>query len=307
MLSPSSTPPQALTPLPGAAYLYLLVSRQEPEAFKLGITGHPAMRFDTLTKRFGEFDLQASVLVAAKSRRAARDLERLLQSVFVAPGWRVKPTLAAAKNGRRLSSDGDTEWYRMSAFKAMVNFVVALAEHDYGCDLHRFEVVPSIRNSSLWREHLCNAGVQTRFRTSANVALEAQARFEKNEMSFEAVQAWMQGHRHQLASATPLAIDAQGNRRWAVVFRGDDTLGSTLDEVGEGGWDDLVSACVISHTSERGTASHTYLGGTTIDSDMSTYSVEFLITPALTQEATDCPSLGGLLTRVENWLDTLPS
>ena len=306
MLPSSSTPHQAVTLPPGAAYLYLLVSQQEPEACKLGVAKRPAMRFDALTKRFGPFDLQASLLVVAKNRRAALDLEGLLQTVFAAPSWRVQPQVAAGKNGRTRRTDGDTEWYRMAAFEPMANFIDALAEHDYGCDLHRFKAIRNIQDSGLWQEHLRNAGVQTRYRSAGDLALATQKKLAQNETRFAAVQAWMQQHRHQLVSVTPFTCDREGNRRRTFVYRGDDTLAFESDEAGTGDWEDLAASCVVSHVSERGCKSFTYFGAVTAAADASTYRVEFLLTPSFAQEATDCPSLGDLLTRIEDWLSAPP-
>ncbi len=305
---PSSATPHQEFPLPReAAYLYLLASRREPETFKVGITRRPAMRFEALTKRFGDFDLEASVLVVAKNRRAALDLEAILKSVFAAPVWRAEPPVATAKKGRGKHSDGDTEWYRSRAFEPMVGFVTALAEHDGCCDLHRFSVVRNIQDCDLWRDHLRNLGVQTRFRSPADVARKAQEALIRNEVNFASVQKWMEQHRHKLVSATPVTGDANGNRQRTFVYRDDDSHGANSDEPGSWGEDGLASACVVSHVSEHGSKHFTYFGGSTMTADGSTSSVEFMLTPSFTRAATDCPALSDLLTRIEDWLGTLPA
>ena len=305
MLPSSSTPHQELTPpSPGAAFVYLLVSRQHPGTYKLGVTKHPAMRFDALSKRFGEFDLRTSLLVVAASRRSALDLEGVLQAVFSAPAWRVKPPLPPAKKARPQPSNGDTEWYRMGAFDLMSSFIGGMIERDLNCTFHRFDLVRNIQDSDIWREHLRDAGVQTRFRSISDVELDARERLEQSESNFEAVQSWMQQHRHQLVSVAPFISDDQGNRRRTFVYRAENVLDSASDEVDEPSWEDLASACIVSYRSANGYTNFSYFGGVTVPStDVSAYRVEFLLTPSFMQASSDNPLLRDLLTRIESLLD----
>ena len=308
MIPSSSTLHQKLTPpSPGSAFLYLLISQQHPGAFKLGVTKHPAMRFDSLTKHFGKFDLQASALVVAAGRRAALDLEGVLEAVFSAPSWRIKPQLPPAKNARLRRSNGNNEWYHMAAFEPMTTLIGAMIERDENCTFHRFKLVPNIQDSDLWRKHLCDAGVQTQFRTASDIELDAKERLEKSESNFAAVQAWMEPRRQQLVSSTPFVDDGQGNRRRTLFFRGAPVLESEADNNEGGEWEELASACIVSCRSGRSFTNFTYFGSVTMSSvDASTYSVEFLLTPSFQRAYDEHPSLRNLLVRIINWLDALP-
>ena len=307
MIPSKSTPHQELTLSPRAAFVYQLVSRQHPGAFKLGVTLRPAMRFNALHKRFGEFDLQASSLVAATSRRAALDLEGVLRAAFSAPGWRVKPQLPPAKTARPKPSDGDNEWYLLRALEPMTNLIGGMIEQDRNCTFHRFDLVQNIQDSPIWQKHLCNAGVQTRFRTAKDIELDAKERLEQSAVNFETVQAWMEQRRQQLVSVTPFVCDAQGNRRRTFVYRAQNVPDSASDEVAGEGWDDLAGACIVSYRTERGYTNFTYFAGVTLPSaDGSTYRVEFLLTPSFARAADECPPLRDLLTRIVSLLDAPP-
>ncbi len=306
MLPFTSHPHQELTPASlSNAYVYLLVSQQYPGAYKLGVTMHPAMRFDALSQRFGALDLQASLLVVTTNRRAALDLEGILRAVFSAPAWRIKPQLPPTKKARPQPSNGDNEWYRMGAFELMRSFISGMIEQDKNCAFHRFHLVRNIQDSDLWREHLCNAGVQTRFRTITDAELDAKEKLEQSEANFEAVQAWMQKRRHQLVSVTPFTSDSQGNRQRTFVYRAEAMLDSAPDEFDSEGGEDLASLCIVSYRSEHSHVSFSYLGGVTMPiTGAVTYSVEFLVTPSFARAASDCPLLHDLLTRIVNWLNT---
>ena len=307
MLPSSSNSHQELTPPLGTAYVYLLASQQHPGTFKLGVTTHPAARFDALTKRFGKFDLQSSQLVVATNRRAALDLEGVLQTVFSASTWRAKPQLPSAKKACALRSDGDNEWYQMAAFDLMSTFISGMIEQDKTCAFHRFRLVRNIQDSDLWRERLRNAGVQTRFRTAEDIELDAQEKLEQSEAKFEAVQAWMHKRQHQLVSVTPFASDDQGNRQRTFVFRAASVPDPSSNEVDGGGWEDLAVACIVSYCFERSSVGFSYFGGVTVPcEDASTYQVEFLVTPAFARASNTCPMLRDLLTRIINWLDAPP-
>ena len=308
MITSSATPHQELTQsAPGSAFLYLLVSQQHSGAFKLGVTKHPAMRFDSLTKHFGKFDLQASSLVVTTGRRAALDLEGVLQAVFSAPTWRIKPELPPAKSARLRRSNGDNEWYHMDAFEPMRAFIGAMIERDENCTFHRFKLVPNLQDSDLWQKHLCNAGVQTQFSNADDIERDAKERLEKSELNFAAVQAWMEPRRQQLVSSTPFIEDGQGNHRRTFVFRGAPVLESRADDNEGGEWEELASACVVCYHSGRSFVNFTYFGGVTMSSaDASTYGVEFLLTPSFQREGDEYPLLRDLLARITNWLNALP-
>ena len=265
------------------------------------------MRFDGLTKHFGKFDLQASALVVAAGRRAALDLEGVLQAVFSAPTWRIKPELPPTKNTRLRRSNGDNEWYHMDAFEPMATFIGAMIERDENCTFHRFKLVPNIQDSDIWRNYLCNAGVQTQFRTASDIELDAKERLEESESNFAAAQAWMESRRERLVSSTPFVHDDQGNRRRAFVFRNATVLESESDNDEGGEWEELASACILSCRSGRSFTNFTYFGGVTMSSaDASTYTVEFLLTPSFQRAGDEYPSLRDLLARMTNWLNALP-
>lgn len=193
----------------------------------------------------------------------------------------------------------------MEAFELMGSFVSGMIEQDQNCAFHRFDLLRNIQDSDLWREHLCQAGVQTRFRPKRDVERDAQQRLARSEANFAALQEWMEQRRHLLVSAMPLTRDNEGNRRWTFVYQAEAALTNfALAEASAAAWQSLAAACVVTHCTGHGHRSFTYLGEVSAASAAgSTYSVEFLLTPAFTQAAIEHPPLRDLLARIVGWLE----
>lgn len=306
MLPTLTTTHQELAPPREQSFLYLAVSQQDTNAFKLGVTTALPHRFKSLRLRYGSLDLQASLLVVAVSQRAARDLENVLKVVFRAPAWRTKAPLREGRKAHRAPSNGDKEWYKLCAFEQMITFIAATIERDTACDLHRFKAVRDIQHSAVWQAELHRDKARKDKRATKDVDRAIKIAMHQNEARFQTVQAWMQARRSQLVSATPLALDAQGNYQRSFVFRVDaahDQVSGRFDDGAEA----LASLCCVSHYTGHGPKHCTYFAGTVWRAeDPALYEVEFLVTASLMQASGTCRLLRDSVAKITDWLKAPP-
>ncbi len=287
---------------PLTAYVYLLRSAVHGGRFKLGVTNHLAARIDSLHKTYGEFDLDHSTIVAARSRRAAFDLEGMLRVAFHAPSWRVDWNAQLSGSVPSQLCNGATEWYDIKAYEPMIAFVGDMMQRDESCGYNRFELCRGTHWLQPWCYHVL-ATRKRRRKLDPGLCADAQVLSAENEANFRFVQAWVEERRRQLVEVRPLSTD--GEQRWgrALVFADlpqTNFEGNVYNDVDPS---NLASSCLVSYCHAQGQGAFSYFGGMTAKEEPPfTYHVELMITTAFERAVANCPALGDLSARIKAWL-----
>ena len=252
---PMSTPPpsepiSSSTPGTSRPCVYLLVSREEPEVFKLGITGDLPTRVASLASSFGACEPAASALVRTRHLRAALRLERLLQTAFDAARWR---TVGPRPGGRGERGNGYTEWYRREALEEMLRLVADLIVRDAKVDVERFAIERDLstflrRSAHEGSDRTAGAG---RSRGRARAEADGRARWEQGEVAFQRLQEFVEGRRDRLLSAGLPTIDAQGCLRRTLTFQAQPEVETQAQSPGADEWDALFSLCRLAYRTHR--------------------------------------------------------
>lgn len=296
---PSSTNP--LQAFAEPACVYLLVSAANPTTCKLGFTSHLAARLDSLRQSNGKFDLDRSVVVTAKSRRAALALETVLKTAFIAPHWRAGSKSPEIKPANFRHHNGSSEWYDMRAFQPMVAFVGEMIARDKACGLDRFHLVSGGGRLAAWYEGLRQG--QGRGRKSQHSSeAEAMNRLTRSEANFAWVQAWIEARRERLIEVhTTISADGRTTKR-TFVFRAssEDDFSGRYDLDQER--DELASHCWVFY--RRGTVrgAISYFDREQWWEETSHYVVEFAMTPRFDELAGHNPLFADLVSRLRAWL-----
>ena len=230
--------------------VYLLVSRDQPEVFKLGITGDLPTRVASLASSFGACEPGASALVRTRHLRAALRLKRLLQTAFDAARWR---TVGPRLGGRDERGNGHTEWYRREALEEMLRLVADLITRDDKAGVERFVIERDLsaflrRSAHEGSDRTAGAG---RSRGRARAEADGRARWKQGEVVFQRLQEFVEGRRDRLLSAGRPTIDARGCLRRTFTFQAQPEVETQAQSPGADEWDALFSLCRLAYRTHR--------------------------------------------------------
>ncbi len=218
--------------------MYLLVSRDQPEVFKLGITSDLPTRVASLALHFGACNPGASALIRTGHLQVALRLERLLQTAFDASKWR---TMGPPSNGKVHRGNGYTEWYHRETLEEMLLVVSDLIARDTKVGVERFAIE---RDLSCFlrkpeREGLDGAEGTGRPRSRARVEADGRARWEQGEVAFQRLQEFIEERRGRVLSADLPTVDARGCLRRAFTFQALPGIETEAYDLGPDEWDEL--------------------------------------------------------------------
>ena len=248
---------------PSTACIYLLRSAVDAGKMKLGITNHLAARLDSLRQSFGPLDLSRSVVIGAKTRRAAYNLENALKMVFAGPAWRVPNGPQGPGPIHAQTCNGHTEWYAAHAAEPMVAFVEEIIKRDEASGTDRFRIERGAERLEAWCQRAPSARARIRL-SDGERAADAEARLAESEKNFRRVQAWMEVRRDHLIDIRPSLPGREELLGRVFTLRLSPVTDGRADEAARMDWEELVSACLVTYRYDHGCGTVSYFGGATM-------------------------------------------
>ena len=287
----SSVDTNQLTTIPSKLTdcVYILPSADDSGRFKLGVTSRLAARVASLRQSDGPLDLDRAVVVAAKDRRAAFDLEGVLKTVFDAPVWRT------AADGP--AYNGSSEWYTAATLEPMVALVGEMIARDERCGVRRFAFQPRTPWLAAWCEQARGVRRVRRW-TEEELSAENARMLARAEGNFARLQAWMAARQDALVEVRVSAADGAAGVGRVFLFAGDErtVMDGMVDE-------EFVKFCLVSRRHTWGAVTFSFLGSAGPDPVRpGAYGVAWMVTEAFGQAAGFSPGLDALLTRIKGWI-----
>ena len=284
------------------SYLYLLISRACPDRIKMGVTDSPAARVTSLQNVFGGFDLAASWLVQASSRREAVGLERTLQFMYgCALNWRAPAPGAAPVPGQ---SNGHQEWYRLQALGPMLDSIGHLIEH---CGKREHLV---LRRGVPAPETTPIQGVtreERRLLRRQRAEQLAREELAESAAGFRFIREWFAARSERRLSSSAPQEDSQGRLTREFTFRRAGVRNRELLSwgLGRGEWDELWAPGILRcHMVGNTQLLAAYLGRITFAGDGRTFTVGFALGQVFNSPADRFVPASLLPRQIREWVAT---